>query len=118
MAGIALLPIILLYALAGWWIGRVWRRNWAIRTELAKVRRELKPGFQLAPSWYAARQKSMWLIVIFGLAGILIPLAVAVWTYSADFRSFHIFMAALTTVAPIWLGWMGVVPIPGIDIET
>ena len=118
MSGLAIIVVMIVYAVLTWWLGFASHRQWLIKRDLERMRRELKPGYQLAPAWFAARRKALLLLSVTLPLIFAIPLAAVTITYLAEFRFYHIFMGTLAVSSPIALGWWGIIPIPGIEIDT
>lgn len=114
---LALIVGFIAYSLIFWWVG-VWiRRNVRMRSELNRIRAKLTPGNKLTESWYQHYRKAGLVIIGLGTLSILFPLLAAAWSYQAEFRTEGIVMFTLCATFPTWLGWMGVIPIPGLDIS-
>jgi hypothetical protein len=118
MQTIAIILALLAYSLLAWWVGRRVRRNLLIRRELNKVRASLKPGMQLSQEWYRHHRTAGLSVFGLGVLGLLLPLVAAALTLLADLRIEVVLVASCLTAFPIWLGWEGIIPLPGLDIET
>lgn len=114
---LAAIAAFIAYSFVFWWVG-VWiRRNLRMRSELNKIKAKLSAGNQLSEAWYQHYRKAGLALVGLCTLSVLFPLLAAAWSYRAEYRAEGVLMFTLSAVFPTLLGWLGVIPIPGLDIE-
>ncbi len=110
--------IALLYGTPLWMMGRDFKRQIMIGEELMKQKQNLKPGFVLNEKWYSLKKKSKSRRVIYIFIMALIGSIICYLGLHYDIRIYHIALLEFLAIFPAWLGYEGIIPLPGIDINT
>lgn len=115
---IALLIVVgLIYSFIIWHLGRDLKKQFLIGAELEKIRKGLKPGLVLTPNWHSMKRKSENKKIIYISICILLMACAGYFSWQADNRMYYILLYTIMPVVPAYLGYEGIIPIPGVSIN-
>lgn len=115
--GIAI-ACFLVYGFILWKTGRDFKRQMFISKELIRVKENLESGKVLdEKKWQKMKRKSKTRRVIYLIIWILIFSTSLVLFIIFDMRWYYSFLFSGILVFPAYLGYEGVIPIPGISIN-
>lgn len=114
---VVLVVVGLIYCYIIWHLGRDLKKQFLIGVELEKIRKDLKPGLVLTQNWHSMKRKSENKKIIYLSICILLMACAGYFSWQADVRIQYILLHTIMPIAPAYLGYEGIIPIPGISIN-
>jgi hypothetical protein len=116
IAGLVIVGLI--YCVIIWNLGRDLKKQFLLGSELKNVKKKLLPGLVLGQSWYSLKRKSDTKIILYISICILLMACAGYFSWQDDFRIQYHLLHIVMPVVPAYLGYEGIIPIPGFSINT